>query len=84
MTLSDVFTGFTSNLTRLEAVLTALLAVQGVVVQLASGVPAAAHIVSVAFAVLGVVALIVKNTLANVQPAPAPPVVVPPAPKPAA
>lgn len=66
----------------LEGLLVALLASQAVVTSLLTGVPGADHVVSVVFAIVGVLALVGAKVVETSPVAPAPPVppaVVPPA-----
>jgi hypothetical protein len=83
--LTSVFTGLRDNLSRLEALLVSAISTQAVVASLVAGIPQVAKYVDGAFAAAAVLALLVKNFLANTGgtppvPTPAPaPVPVPPA-----
>lgn len=70
--LGNVFGNLRSNLSTLEQVLTGLLGSQAVIVQFAASNNTLARIVSGAFGVVAVTALVIKNVLANTSNPPPP------------
>ena len=80
--LTSVFSGLRDNLSRLEALLVSAISVQAVVASLVAGVPQLAKYVDGAFAAASVLALLVKNFLANTAAATPPTPPAPPAPAP--
>jgi hypothetical protein len=67
-TFADVFGSLRANLSRLEAGLVGVIALQSVIVPIVNGIPQLAKYVDGAFALVAVVSLFIKNLLSNISP----------------